>query len=137
MNNRLETARALTTAAEQKAAELGIHISTTVVDDGGNVVAFSRMDGTQLASSAISQGKAYSAVAFGRPSKDMDSVAQPGQSGYALQAIDSRFVFSGGGLPLFFGGTLTGGIGVSGGSAEQDQLCAEAALVSMEYNSSK
>ncbi len=131
MTELLDTARRLTAAAEGRARGLGITIATTVVDRGGNLVAFSRMDGTQLASSVISQGKAYSAVAFERPSQDMFAVSQPGATGYALQSIDARFVFAGGGMPILVAGELLGGLGVSGGTAEQDQECAAAAVATL------
>ncbi|MDR3070157.1 MAG: heme-binding protein [Propionibacteriaceae bacterium] len=130
----IAAARALTQTAEAKAAEIGITICTAFVDAGGNLVAFSKMDGTQLASSALAQAKAYSAVAFRRPSKDMFEVSQPGQSGYALQDVDPRFVFAGGGIPLFDGDALVGAIGISGGSADEDQACAEAAVKTFNNN---
>ena len=123
----LEAARALTAVAEDRAEMLGITVATSVVDGGGNVIAFSRMDGTQLASAAISQGKAYTALAWQRPSHEMFAVSQPGQSGYALQAIDPRFVFAGGGVPLVDEGRVVGALGVSGGTADEDRECAEAA----------
>ena len=131
MINKLQLARSLTEAAEKQAQDLDICIATTVVDEAGNLIAFSRMDGTQLASSTISQGKAYTAIAFVRPSMEMFDVSQPGQTGYALQAIDSRFVFAGGGMPVHDGQTLIAAIGISGGTAEEDQQCAEAALASL------
>ncbi|MDR0782580.1 MAG: heme-binding protein [Propionibacteriaceae bacterium] len=131
MTDLLAIARQLTIVAEKKAIEIGITIATTMVDNGGNLVAFSRMTGTQLASSMISQGKAYSAVAFKRPSRDMFDVSQPGQPGYALQDVDGRFVFAGGGMPVIIAGELVGGLGISGGSADEDQLCAEVALASL------
>jgi len=132
MNNKLQTARQLIEAAEKHAVELGINITTAVVDDGGNLIAFARMDGSQLASTALCQGKAYSAVAWKRPSKAMYDITQPGGPGWALQQIDHRFVFSGGGMPILEGDVIVGAIGVSGGSADQDQSCAEAALKTLE-----
>jgi uncharacterized protein GlcG (DUF336 family) len=124
----LAEARALTAAAEAKAAEIGILIATSIVDPAGHLIAFARLDGTQLASTALSQNKAYTAIAWQRPSQEMFFVSQPGQTGYALQAVDSRFVFAGGGMPLSAGGVIVGGVGISGGTAEQDQECAEAAV---------
>lgn len=123
----LQAARALTAVAEDRAESLGITVATSVVDGGGNLVAFSRMDGTQLASSGLAQHKAYTAVAWQRPSDEMFAVSQPGESGYGLQAVDPRYVFAGGGVPLTEGGRIVGAIGVSGGAADQDRECAEAA----------
>lgn len=125
----LGAARALVAEAERCAAVLGVRIASAVLDRGGQLIVFSRMDGTQLASSAIAQGKAYTAVAWERPSHEMFEVSQPGESGYGLQSIDARFVFSGGGVPLRGrDGELMGAIGVSGGTADQDRECAENAL---------
>ncbi len=126
----LAEARSLTAAAEARAAALGITVATTVVDGGGHLVAFARMDGTQLASTGLAQGKAFTAVAWQRPSQEMFDVSQPGESGYGLQAVDPRYVFAGGGVPLTVDGQVVGAVGISGGTAEQDQECAEAAVAS-------
>ncbi|MDO8106519.1 heme-binding protein [Isoptericola sp. b441] len=132
----LGEARAAMKAAEDVAATMGIRIATTVADSGGNLVAFARMDGTQLASTGISQGKAYTAVAWNRRSDEMFDVSQPGQSGYALQAVDPRYVFAGGGVPVRgSNGELRGAVGVSGGTADQDRDCAEAAVEAVERSS--
>lgn len=128
----LEAARALAVVAEGHAESLGIAIATSVVDAGGHLVAFGRMDAVQLASSALSQHKAYTAVAWQRPSREMFDVSQPGESGYGLQAVDPRYVFAGGGIPLTEGGRILGAIGISGGTAEQDQECAEAAVAAWD-----
>jgi len=132
MTDSLLRARQLTEVAEKKAAELGIRITVAVVDGGGHLVAFSRMDGVQIASVTLAQGKAYTAVAWKRPSKNLYDISQPGSVGYGLQALDRRFVFAGGGMPIREGDVIVGGIGVSGGTADQDQQVAEAALAAVE-----
>lgn len=127
----MRTALTLMSGAEEKASDIGITIAVAVIDEGGNLMSFQRMDNTQLASSLLAQNKAYSAVAFQRPSKDMFDVSQPGQPGYALQDVDPRYVFAGGGMPIMIDGGIVGAVGVSGGTADQDQECAEAALASI------
>lgn len=127
----LETARVMLRGVEAKARAIGISVAGCVVDAGGNVVAFERMDGTQLASTDIARGKAYSALAWQRPSGELWAIAQPGAGGYGINTIDARFVLSAGGLPVAGGGAIAGAIGVSGGTAEQDEICARAGLAAL------
>jgi uncharacterized protein GlcG (DUF336 family) len=124
----LETARQMVVACEQQAAEIGIQVASCVVDSGGNAILFARMDGTQLASSRIAYGKAYSALAWRRPSGDLWSIAQPGEGGFGINTIDPRFVLAAGGVPLYDGQRIIGAIGVSGGHADQDHECALAGV---------
>lgn len=128
----LETALTMTHLAQQEARQLKINIAVAILDTGGNLASFQRMNGTQLASSGLARNKAYSAVAFQRPSRDMFDVSQPGQPGYALQGVDRRYVFAGGGIPIVIDGEIVGGVGVSGGTADEDQQCAEAAVASLK-----
>ncbi|MEH7253624.1 heme-binding protein [Neobacillus niacini] len=65
-----ELAKKMIDATEQKAKELGITVNITIVDDGGNLVSFSRMDHAPLLSVGISQNKAYTAIAFGKPTSE-------------------------------------------------------------------
>jgi cob(I)alamin adenosyltransferase len=123
-----DMSRSILAAAEKKAMELGIRVAICVVDAGGNIVMFERRNGPQLASTVIAQGKAYTAVARRAPSGNLWPIAQPGAAGYGINTIDSCFVLSVGGVPIIFGDDVSGGIGVSGGTAEQDEICAHAAL---------
>jgi uncharacterized protein GlcG (DUF336 family) len=125
---KLGDAQRLVAGAQARARELGIRVAAAVVDAGGNPVAFERMDGTQIASLTIAAGKAYTAVAWQRPSGELWPIAQPGAGGFGINTIDPRFVLSPGGLPVTDGGVVTGAIGVSGGTGEQDEDCARAAL---------
>jgi len=128
----LDTARLIVRAIEQRATELNLNVAISVVDSGGNLLIFERMDGTQLASTTIAIGKAYTALAWQRPSGDLWPIAQPGQGGYGINTIDQRFVLSAGGLPIQIDGQTMAGVGVSGGTSEQDRDCAEAGLAAME-----
>lgn len=118
--------------SEKHATKLGIFIATSIVDSGGNLVAFSKMDGTQLASSIISQSKAYTALAWKRNSGALFAIAQPGGGGFGINTIDSRFVLLPGGVPIKVDDAFIGGIGVSGGTGEEDEECAVQALRKMK-----
>ncbi len=124
----LDVYRTMLAAVETQATKLGIKVASCIVDAGGHLIMFERMNGTQIASIAIAQGKAFTAVAWQRPSGELWPIAQPGAGGYGLNTIDSRFVLSPGGRPIVSAGNLVGAIGVSGGTGEQDDVCAEAGL---------
>jgi uncharacterized protein GlcG (DUF336 family) len=90
------------------------------------------MDGTQLVALALATDKAYTAVAFGRPTRRGQSSSTPGQSDWGLSTVlQGRLVVFAGGLPIEVDGEVVGGIGVSGGPADVDRACAEAGLRSI------
>ena len=100
-----------------------------VVDAGGNPIALHRMDDALLVSINIAANKAYTAVAVKRPTHELAKVAQPGEPLFGIHTTDGcRIVIFGGGFPLKKGDEIVGGIGVSGGSVEEDMACAMAAL---------
>ena len=114
-------------AAEAKAQEIGVSIVLAVTDLGGNLKAFRRMDGALLASVSIAVDKAYTAVALQMDTAQAGRLAQPGAPLYGIETTNSgRIVTFGGGLPLRVRGELAGGLGVSGGTVEQDIAVAEA-----------
>lgn len=121
-------AKEMIQAAEQKANELGIAVNIAIVDPGGNLVAFSRMDHAPLLSLGIAQNKAYSAVAFKTPTHEWYDMIKDEPSLKLGIVHTDRLVIFGGGYPIFEDEFLLGGIGVSGGSEEEDTLCCEAAL---------
>jgi uncharacterized protein GlcG (DUF336 family) len=130
-----ELALAMIRAAEEKARELGVFITTAVVDESGILKAFSRMDNAPLISVGVSRKKAITAVGFGVATgsswynliKD-DPIAVQG-----VQKIDD-FILLGGGLPIRVNNALIGGIGVSGSSTRNDEACALAALEVLNSN---
>lgn len=130
----LLTAKQIIAAAEDKAAEVGVPMVIAVADAGGNLVALHRMDGALLASLDIAANKAYSALSLRLPTHEVGKLAQPGQPLYGIDRTNGgRMVIFGGGLPLFSGNEVAGGIGVSGGTVEQDLLVAEAAVKASPY----
>src|SRR5262245_66673167 len=118
----LDDATQTTTAALTHAAELGVQLTITVVDGGGNVRTQTRMDGARFGTLNVSANKAYTAAAFGAPTKVLTDLVQPGAPlfGFA-HAMRGRFVSFAGGLPLVRNDELIAAIGISGGSADRDQ----------------
>ncbi|MBV2120608.1 MAG: heme-binding protein [Candidatus Thiodiazotropha sp. (ex Ctena orbiculata)] len=115
-------------AAVEQAEEMGIKINAAVVDKGGNLLAFQRMNGAFLHSIGISIDKAYTAAGFGFPTRKwMDEIRDIPQLREGIVQRD-RLVIFGGGLPIVSNDRVIGAIGVSGGSEEQDEICAKAGL---------
>ena len=126
----LDLALKLIEGAKAKAKEIGVPMVIAVVDGGGNLVAQQRMDGALLVSIDISRNKAYTAVAVKIPTNDLAAVTQSGQTLFGLHTTDGgRIVIFGGGIPLTQNDEIIGGIGVSGGSPDQNEQIAEAAIV--------
>jgi len=128
MNMNLDLALQLMAAARKKSEEIGVPMVIAVVDPGGNLVAEQRMDQALLVSIDIALNKAYTAVAIKIPTHELAPLSQPGQPLFGIHNADGgRIVIFGGGFPLKQGGEIIGGIGVSGGSVEEDIQCATAA----------
>jgi uncharacterized protein GlcG (DUF336 family) len=106
-------------AAVAEANKRGWQLNVAVVDSGGNLVSFARMDGAQLASIAISEHKARAAAKFRRPTKIFEDAIQ---KGVVYIATLDDLVASRGGIPLIEDGKLIGAIGCSGGTGSQDEV---------------
>lgn len=116
----------LCSAALDEARRQGINISIAVVDNGGHLTAFKRMDKGHFLPVEMAIDKAWTASSLGLPTHVLnDLVTDPK---LAPIAQTPRFVPVGGGYPLFTNGIKLGGIGISGGSYEEDQILAEYAL---------
>jgi uncharacterized protein GlcG (DUF336 family) len=126
----LETAKKISSTAQEKAKEMNIPMVIALVDKGGNLILEERMDGAMIAGIRIAHDKAYTAAATTFPTHELGKLSQPGQEVYGLANTDNgRMIIFGGGLPLKDKeGTMAGGIGVSGGIASQDQQVAQAGL---------
>lgn len=115
-------------AACAKAEQLGVAVNVSVVDEGANLKGFVRMDGAPLLSSSISQNKAYTAAAFGIPTSEWYPLIEKEPALlHGIVHTDRLTVFEGG-IPLYINNQIAGGVGVSGGSAEQDGMIAAAAV---------
>ena len=115
----MERAQAAIQAAVAEANNRGWALNITVVDPNGDLVAFGRMDGAQLASIAISQHKARAAARYRRPIHAFEDGVTKAGLNYLLTLDD--VIASRGGIPLVEGGKLIGAIGCSGGTGSQDE----------------
>ena len=124
----LEAAERIIEAGRKKAEEMGTPMCVAVADGGANLVAFVRMDGALLVAAGIAEKKAITAVEFQMATSQLTPMVQPGAPLYGIEAAaGGRLVVFGGGIPLTDeDGRVVGGIGVSGGSVEQDQDVAAA-----------
>jgi uncharacterized protein GlcG (DUF336 family) len=122
----LTQAQALVDAAQQKAAEIDTLMNIAVVDAGGNLKAFARMDGAWLGSIDISMRKARTARYFDMNTGDLGALSQPGGPLYNIEVSNTGLITFPGGIPLTLNGEVVGGIGVSGSSVENDHTVAEA-----------
>ena len=124
-----EAAHRMIAAAEAKAAEMGKAFVIAVVDDGGVLKAYSRMDGAPLLSVQIAQDKAYTAAGFGMPTDGWHDFIKddPPLATGAPTGIDRLIVF-GGGFPITVDDQVVGGIGVSGAHWSEDMEVAQAGV---------
>ncbi len=128
-NMKLAFAKQLIEGVEKKAKEIGVNAVIAVSDRGANPVAVHCMDNSYIASYDIAFQKAYTVAALKMSTSQLKKLAQPGQPLYGIQFTNNnRIVIFGGGEPLKIGDTVIGGIGVSGGSEEQDTFLAEYGL---------
>ena len=122
-----ESAQKMVAAAVAKATELSVPQVVAVLDESGLLKAFCRMDGAALVSIEVAQNKAYTAL-FGMPSQDFYNFIKDDPALLAGVPHIPRIAIFGGGLPIKAGDKVVGGIGVSGGTVEQDVACAQAGL---------
>ena len=125
----LERARAAIAAAAAEAGKHDWKLCIAVVDSGGNLVAFERMDGALLASVQISEHKARASATFRRETKVFEVGIQ--QNGYNYIMTLDGVVASRGGIPLIEHGKLIGAIGCSGGTGSQDEVACRAGVAAI------
>lgn len=134
----LDLAARMTEGAIAHAGEIGALVSAAVVDAGGHLVHFQRMDGAEIAGPTLAVDKAFTAVAHRIETAELTSLTAPGGPLWGLQANGSgRYVVFGGGIPCWVDGLVVAGVGVSGGTTEQDVACARAALAVFESGCSR
>ena len=123
-----ELAQKMVNAAVAKARELGVAENVVILDDGGNLKVFSRMDGAPIPTIEMAQNKAYTAL-LGVSTQDFFNFIQSDPSLLAGVPTLSRMAAWGGGFPIKVNGELVGAIGVSGAPTVQNDIdCASAAL---------
>ncbi len=125
----LEVAEKLLADVKTNASARGLRLAAAVVDRGGNVVACMRMDHAQLGAGSLALDKAVTAVSFGRPTAAWTESSAPGGSDWGLaHTLEGRAIVFPGGVPVFTGTYLVGGLGVSGAKSEDDAACAALAV---------
>ncbi len=122
----LADANRIVGASIAAAEELGVRLSVAVVDAGGQLVAFQRMEGAIAVSATAAPGKAVGSVFFGRDSRLIDAGSPVMQA--ILGSQGGRIIPAQGAVPIYRDGVLVGAIGGSGGTAQQDEDCVRKGL---------
>ncbi|MAC78192.1 MAG: DNA polymerase III subunit delta' [Rhodobacteraceae bacterium] len=128
---RLDSADAaiLIAGARAQATRIGVPMCIAITDEGGNLVAFERMDGGKVTSITIAIDKSYTASGAKKATHEYGESSQPGAPAYGIaSAIGGRLMVVGGGLPVVVDGDVVGGIGISSGTPAQDRDVAEAGV---------
>lgn len=122
----LSLAKKLAERVEAKAREIGVNAVVAISNEAARPVLVECMDDSYIASYDVAFNKAYTVVALKMSTSELKKLSQPGASLYGIQFTNnSRIVIFGGGVPLTVDGKTIGGLGVSGGSEEQDTFLAE------------
>jgi glc operon protein GlcG len=121
----LDQAKRAMAAAELEAAKNSWQVAITILDSGGNMIMFHRVDNAQLSATTVSEGKARTALEFKRPSKALDDAIAGGGAGMRLLALKAITPIEGG-IPVIVDGKIIGAIGVSGSLSSQDAQVAKA-----------
>ena len=128
----LDLCRKMAEAAEQAQKESGVSICLAIADRHGTLRYFYRYGDAILPSVDISQKKAYTAAVLGQSTREFGKIAQAGASAFGINVTHPQLVIFGGGFPLQIEGKTVGGLGISGGSVEEDEAVAAAALAAFE-----
>jgi len=123
----LEQAKKIMAGAEAEATKNKWGMVITIVDSGGNAVMMHRLDNTQFGSIDVARDKARTAVAFRRPTKVFQDLIAQGGANLRLLNLTGASVLEGG-IPIVVGGKIIGGVGVSGGTSQQDAQVAQAGI---------
>ncbi|MCG3266391.1 heme-binding protein [Yoonia sp. I 8.24] len=125
----IDDAYVLIAGARAKAQEIDVPMCIAITDEGGNLIAFERMDGGKVTAITLAIDKSFTAIGIRKGTHALGEANQPGQPAHGISsALGGRMVAIGGGLPVFSGEDVVGGIGVSSGSPAQDLLVAEAGV---------
>ncbi|MDC7289316.1 cob(I)yrinic acid a,c-diamide adenosyltransferase [Blautia schinkii] len=125
----LDSAKRLIEKIEQEAARRGKKAVIAVCGPDGNPIAVHVMDGAFLVSFDVAMKKAYTSVAVKMSTMELSALAQPGGTFYGVDKMDGgKIVIFGGGVPIKVGETIIGGLGISGGTGEEDHSLAEYGL---------
>jgi len=121
----LDTAKKIAASAITEARKNNWTMAVAIIDTGGHLIYFEKMDGTQTGSVRVAIGKGRSAVLFKRPTKAFQDMVAAGGEGLRMLRLEGAVPIEGG-LPLLMNGKIVGAIGVSGGTSQQDGVVAKA-----------
>jgi uncharacterized protein GlcG (DUF336 family) len=125
----LRDGRMVLEGSEAKAKAIGVDMDIAVVDDGGHLLAFIRMDRARLTSIDVAINKAFTAACARRATHEYAAVAGAGGPAFGMHVSNQgRFMIVGGGLPIYLNGMIAGGVGSSSGTPEQDREVAQAGI---------
>ena len=125
----LALALLMTESAKAKATEIGAPMSIAVLDAGANLLSLNRMDGAELAGPNLAVDKAYTSVTNRIATGELRARIAPDGDLPGMNANgNGRYIAFAGGIPCWDGDRVVGAIGVSGGSWDEDQICAEEAI---------
>ncbi|MBB2923752.1 heme-binding protein [Cellulomonas cellasea] len=127
----LEQAQAVVQAGLAESASRGLAMNVAVVDAGGNLQAFARMDGAWLGSIDIAIRKARTSRYFDMPTGALGELSQPGGPLFNIEVSNGGLITFPGGLPLEVDGQVIGAVGVSGSTVEDDHAVATAAAAAV------
>ena len=124
-----DEAQLLIEGAGAKAREIGVPMCIAVTDESGHLIKFERMNGGKISSISIAIDKAATGAVARHGTHVYNQLCVPGSPTFGIHITNGgHFSIIGGGLPVHVDGEIVGGIGVSSGTAEQDRICAEAAI---------
>ena len=124
-----DEAQILIEGAAAKAREIGVPMCIAVTDESGHLIRFLRMNGGKISSISIAIDKAATGAIARRGTHVYNQLCVPGSPTFGIHVTNGgHFSIIGGGLPVLIDGEIVGGIGLSSGTAEQDLVCAEAAI---------
>jgi uncharacterized protein GlcG (DUF336 family) len=125
----LDEAQILIEGAAAKAREIDVPMCIAITDESGHLIRFDRMDGGKVSSISIAIDKAFTGAVARRGTHVYNELCVPGKPTFGIHiSNEGHFSVIGGGLPVWVNGEIVAGIGVSSGSAEQDQVCAQAGI---------
>jgi uncharacterized protein GlcG (DUF336 family) len=125
----VDEAQILIEGAAAKAREIGVPMCIAVTDESGHLIRFERMNGGKISSISIAIDKAATGAIARHGTHVYNQLCVPGSPTFGIHITNGgHFSIIGGGLPVFIAGEIVGGIGLSSGTAEQDRICAEAAI---------
>jgi uncharacterized protein GlcG (DUF336 family) len=125
----LEDVKRIMEATEAKARSMGVDMDIAIVDDGGHLLMFQRMDGAKITSIQVSIDKAFTAAGTRRPTHEYAAMAGAGGPAFGIHVShQGRFSIVGGGVPILVEGRVVGAVGCSSGTPEQDREVAETGI---------